>query len=188
MIGAASRTALRNCFDSQSEIYRTITANTTWMQSYASYQLGKAQITDYYCYSEEYFSARVSLKIDVTRKNGTVKEYELENTFFVKKAGNEWLIWEMINSNPQETVTNVRLTFISEDQMLRSELVDAESTKLTLPEVTAPEGKTFAGWFTQTINESGSTTMELVFEPSEDNTVRLSGTVLEPMTLYALFQ
>ena len=94
----------------------------------------------------------------------------------------------MINSNPQETVTNVRLTFISEDQMLRSELVDAESTKLTLPEVTAPEGKTFAGWFTQTINESGSTTMELVFEPSEDNTVRLSGTVLEPMTLYALFQ
>lgn len=188
MIGAASRTALRNCFDSQSEIYRTVTANTTWMQSYASYQLGEAQIADYYCYSEEYFSAKVSLKIDVTRKNGTVKEYELENTFFVKKAGNEWLIWEMINSNPQETVTNVRLTFISEDQMLRSELVDAESTKLTLPEVTAPEGKTFAGWFTQTVNESGSTTMELVFEPSEDNTVRLSGTVLEPMTLYALFQ
>ena len=189
MIGAASRTALRNCFDTRTDIYRTITENTTWMQSYASYQLGEAEITDYYCYNGEYFSARVSLTIDVTRKNGTVKEYELDNTFFVKKAGSQWLVWEMINANPQETVTNVRLTFVSQDQVIHTEMVDAESTKLTLPQITAPEGKTFAGWFTQTVNEKGSTTMELVFEPSQDGTVRLpADTVLEPMTLYALCQ
>lgn len=189
MIGDATRTALRNCFDSRSDIYRTITENTTWMQSYASYRLSEAEIADYYCYNEEYFSARITLRVDVTRKNGSVKEYELDNTFFLKKAGGQWVVWEMINSNPQETVTSVRLTYLSEDQVIHTEMVDAETNTLTLPEVTAPEGKTFAGWFTQTVNENGGTTMELVFEPSESGSVRLpSDTVLEPMTLYALYQ
>ena len=66
---------------------------------------------------------------------------------------------------------------------------DAQSNKLTLPEITVPEGKTFLGWFIQTVSETGSTTMELAFEPNESNTVALPAqTVLEPMTLYALFQ
>ena len=189
MIGDVSRTSLRKCFDTRSEIYQTITQNTTWMQNYASYNLGTAEITDYYCYSDEYYSARVSLVLKVTRKDGSIKEYELDNTFFMKKAGDQWLAWEMINSNPQDTVTTVRLSFVSEDQVIRTEMVDAQSSKLTLPQVTVPEGKTFTGWFTQSIGENGATTMELVFEPSEDGTVRLpADTILEPMTLYALYQ
>lgn len=189
MIGDASRTALRNCFDSRSDIYRTITENTTWMQNYARYELGEAQISDYYCYNDEYYSARVALTMKVTRKDGSIKEYELDNTFFLKKAGDQWLVWEMINSNPQDTVTAVRLTFVSQDQVVHSEMVDAESSKLTLPQITAPEGKTFTGWFTQTVDENGVTTMELAFEPSEDGSVRLpADTLLEPMTLYALYQ
>lgn len=189
MIGDATRTALRDCFDSRSDIYRTITENTTWMQSYASYELGQAEITDYYCYNEEYFSARVALTLDVTRRNGTVKTYELDNTFFLKKAGSQWVVWEMINADSQETVTNVRLTYVSQDQVIHTEMVDAEVGTLTLPEVTVPDGKAFTGWFTQTVDENGSTTMELAFEPSEDGSVKLPyGTVLEPMTLYALYQ
>jgi len=189
MIGDASRTALRNCFDSRSDIYRTITENTTWMQNYARYDLGEAEISNYYCYSDEYYSARICLTLEVTRKNGSVKEYQLDNTFFLKKAGDQWLVWEMINSNPQDTVTAVQLTFISQDQVVHSEMVNAESSKLMLPQVTAPEGKTFTGWFTQTVGENGVTTMELTFEPSEDGSVRLpADTLLEPMTLYALYQ
>lgn len=189
MIGDAGKNALRSCFDTRSQIYRTITENTTWMQSYARYQLGQVQISDYYCYSDEYFSARVALTLEVTRKDGTVKTYELDNTFFVKKAGDQWLVWEMINSNPQETVTQVLLTFIDSDQVIHTQMVDAQSNKLTLPQVTAPEGKTFLGWFTQTVSETGSTAMELAFEPDEDGTVALPAqTVLEPMTLYALYQ
>lgn len=189
MIGAATRTSLQNFFDTDSEIYRTITENTTWMQNYARYELGQVQISDYYRYSEEYFSARVGLILNVTRRDGTVKEYELDNTFFVKHTDSRWLVWEMINSNPQETVTNVLLTFMSGNQVIHKEMVDAQSNKLTLPTVTAPEGKTFTGWFIQSVNEAGSTTMELVFEPSADGTATLpSDTVLDPMTLYALWQ
>lgn len=189
MIGDAGKTVLRSCFDTRSQIYRTITENTTWMQNYARYELGEVKITDYYCYSDEYFSARVALTLEVTRKDGTVKPYELDNTFFVKKAGDQWLVWEMINSNPQQTVTQVLLAFVAEDQVIHTQMVDAQSSKLALPQVTAPEGKTFLGWFTQTVSETGSTAMELAFEPDEDSTVALpSQTVLEPMTLYALYQ
>lgn len=189
MIGDASRTALRKYFDSRSEIYQTITQNTTWMQNYASYKLGTAEISDYYCYSDEYYSARVALTLKVTRKDGSIKEYQLDNTFFLKKAGDQWKVWEMINSNPQDTVTAVRLSFVVDDQVIHTEMVDAQSSKLMLPQVTVPEGKTFTGWFTQKVDENGITTMELAFEPSEDGTVRLpSDSQLEPMTLYALYQ
>ena len=189
MIGDASRTALRKYFDSRSEIYQTITQNTTWMQNYASYKLGTAEISDYYCYSDEYYSARVALTLKVTRKDGSIKEYQLDNTFFLKKAGDQWKVWEMINSNPQDTVTAVRLSFVVDDQVIHTEMVDAQSSKLTLPQVTVPEGKTFTGWFTQKVDEAGATTLELAFEPSEDGTVRLpADAVLEPMTLYALYQ
>ena len=189
MIGDATRTALRNCFDPQSDIFATITGNTTWMQNYDSYELGKPEISDYYCYSDAYFSARITMSLHVTRKDGSVKEYELDNTFFVKKAGGQWLVWEMINSNPQETITSVLLTYVSEDQVIHTEMVDAQSHKLTLPAVTVPEGKVFAGWFTRHVKEDGTTAMELVFEPSGDGVVSLpSDTTLEPMTLYALWQ
>lgn len=189
MIGDAKLSDLRSCFDNRTDIYHTITQNTTWLQSYARYEMSEPEITGYYSYSEEYFSARVALTLKVTRKGGTVKEYNLDNTLFFKKAGQQWLVWEMINADPQDTVTQIRLTYVSQDQVIHTETVDASASVLTLPEVTVPEGKTFSGWFTQTVDEQGSTTMELVFEPGENRTVRLpAGTVLEPMTLYALWQ
>ena len=189
MIGDAKKTDLRKYFDSDTQIYQTITQSTTWMQNYASYQLDTAQITDYYCYNEEYYSARVSLSVNVTRKNGTIKEYQLDNTFFLKKTGDQWLVWDMINSNPQEAVTFVRLTYLLDDQVVLTEMVDAHSSKLTLPAITIPEGKSFTGWFTKVVDEKGVTTTELAFEPTEDGTVRLStDSVLEPMTLYALYK
>lgn len=189
MIGAATRAALRSSFDTDTDIYRTITESTTWMQNYASYELTEAQISDYYRYSEDYFSARVSLTLHVTRNDGTVKDYELDNTFFLKQEDTQWLVWEMINSNAQDPVTQVLLTYQSGNHVIHKEMVDAQSSKLTLPSVDVPAGKTFSGWFTQRVNEDGSTTMELAFAPGEDGAVTLpANTVLEPMTLYALFQ
>ena len=189
MIKDATQADLRKCFDKDSEIYQTITKNDVWLQNYASYELSEVAISDYYRYNEAYFSGRVALTLNVTRRDGTVKEYKLDSTLFVKNEEDQWLVWEMINSNAQDTVVHVLLTYVSEDQVIHSEMVDAYSNKLTLPKVTAPEGKTFTGWFVQSENEKGNTTMELVFEPSEDGTVTIPDqTVLEPMTLYALYK
>ncbi len=190
MIGAASARQLSKCFNSRSDIYKTITTNTTWMQNYAGYELGDVQIEDYYSYCDQLYSARVRLKLLVTRKDGSVKEYELDNTFFMEaNADDDYLVTEMINANAQDRITFVRLTYIDGGKTVSSELVDANRTTVSTPAVSVPDGKTFTGWFKEVQGTDGSKTMELVFKPLADGTVRLAaGTELEPMTLYALYE
>lgn len=189
MIGKVGRAELKLCFDAETEIYNTITTNTTWMQKFSSYSFGEETIDSYYRYSDDLYSAKVQLTLNVTRKDGTVKEYELNNTFFVEKQGEQWLVTNMINADAQELHSAVRLTYVVNGETVSSQLVDAQSLQLTPPAVTVPEGKTFAGWFVEQVDDSGKTVMELAFLPGEDGTVHLSSdTILEPMTLQALFQ
>lgn len=189
MIRGATQADLRESFDRDSEIYQTIIRSEIWLQNYASYQLSEVTVSDYYCYEDGYFSGRILLTLSVTRKNGTTKEYTLNNTLFVKKTDDQWKVCQMVNLNVQEPITHVLLTYVSQDQVIHKEMVDTAGGKLTLPQVTAPEGKTFTGWFLQRKSEDGNTTMELIFEPSEDGVITLPPqTVSEPMTLYALYQ
>ena len=75
------------------------------------------------------------------------------------------------------------------EQILRSEMVSSDVNTLTLPTVTAPEGKVFSGWVKQDIDSTGKITLTIVFEPATDNIVYLpSESALEPMTLYALYE
>lgn len=189
MIGAVGSWELRSCFDPTTQIYNTITTNATWMQGYTGYDFGDAAITNYYRYSDDLYSAIVSISLNVTRKNGTVKEYSLSSTFLLENQSGSWMVTEMTNVDIQEQTTLVRLTYKNGDTLVSSELVDAETSKLTPPAVTAPEGQVFSGWFTETVDEKGNKTMSLAFLPGEDGSVSLpSGSALEPMTLYALFE
>ncbi len=189
MIGANGESDLKKCFDSDSEVYRTIIENDTWMQSYKGYDFGKATVTDFYRYSDTLMSARVVLVLNVTRKNGTVKQYDLNNTFLMELQNGTWKVIEMTNVNIQEQTTMVRLTYWNGDAMVSTEMVDAATNKLTPPAVTVPEGQVFSGWFTETIGEDGNMTMSLAFLPKENGTVSLpDDSILEPMTLYALFE
>lgn len=187
MIGAVGKSELRNHFDSESQIYNTIISNTTWMQSYAGYEFSEATVTDYCRYSDALCSARVTLKLNVSRKDGTVKEYDLSSTFFLEGQESR-KVTEMSNANPQEQVVQVRLTYMDGSELLRTEMVNADTNTLTPPQVTVPQGKVFSGWFTESLDAQGNKTMTLAFLPGEDGTVSLpSDSVLEPMVLYALF-
>ena len=189
MIGAVGRTELKDSFDSSTQIYNTITTNTTWMQGYTGYEFGKETIMDFYPYSDDLYSARVVLILKVTRKNGTVKNYQLDNTLFLENQNGKWKVVEMTNVNVQEQTTMVRLTYMNGNELIHTELVDAATGKLTPPAVTIPEGKVFSGWFTETVDENGNKTMSLAFLPDENGNVTLpADNVLEPMTLHALFE
>lgn len=188
MIGAVGKPELQSCFDSSSRIYSTIVSNDTWMQSYAGYDFGTEAITEYYRYSDSLCSARVALTLNVTRKDGTVKQYELNTTFFLTEAESGWLVTDMTNVDIQQQTTMVRLTYMNGTEEVESLMVDANSTALTPPAVTAPDEQSFSGWFYETLAEDGSKTMTLAFLPDENGTVSLGGTTLEPMTLYALFE
>jgi hypothetical protein len=190
MIGKVGKGQLKKCFDPNTEIYKTIISNTTWMQKFSGYNFGEETITSYYRYSDSLYSAKVSLTLNVTRNDGTIKVYELSNTFFMENKGeDQWLVTNMINADAQEATRFVRLTYVSNGETLSSQLVDAYSTNLTTPTPDVPEGKVFAGWFVERVNEKGKTTLELAFPPSENGTVHLPGdTALEPMVLQARFE
>lgn len=188
MIGASKKSDLKACFDEDSQIYNTIVSNDTWMQSYTGYDFGTEVITDFFRYSDSLYSARVKLTLDVTRKNGTIKQYELDSTFFLTLSDERWLVTEMTNVDVQQITTMVRLTYMNGTEQIESLMVDALSSSLTPPTVTAPAGQVFTGWYSETVDANGNKTMTLAFLPDEDGRVSLGDTVLEPMTLYALFE
>lgn len=189
MIGAASKTDLKTCFDAEAPIYSTIIKNETWMQGYSGYAFGEAAVTNYYRYSESLFSVRVSLTLNVTRGDGSIKPYDLNSTFFFSGKNGSYLVSEMTNVDVTEQTESVRLTYICDGDVLEALMVSAEAHSLTPPAVAAPEGKVFAGWFTETVDEKGNKTMSLAFLPDENGSVELpSDSKLVPMTLYALFE
>jgi hypothetical protein len=178
---------LRKYFDSSKPTYSTITSNETWMQSYSSYRFGDAEVSEYYRYSSKLYSARIKMILYVTRGNGSVKEYDLDTTFFLEKQGDSWKVIEMTNVHVQEQMTDIRLTYMVDDKVLFTVMVASDSRSITTPEVPAVEGKTFAGWFTKTVDAEGNTKMSLAFAPNEDNKVSLSSE-LEPMVVYAWYE
>ena len=189
MIGIKSA-PISSYFDTSSDIYKSITRNELWFKGYSSYNFSDAQVSDYVLYCEDLFSARVSITLNVIRGNGSVKKFEVDNTLFLTKNGNgKWKITEMTNVDVQKVLTQVRLTYIQDNDVIRTEMVPTDITQLQLPQVTVPEGKVFAGWFRETADESGTTTYSLVFAPDESGTATLpSGYELEPMVLHALFE
>lgn len=175
-------------FDTTSEIYKTIMSITPWMQDHNGYKFANEQVTNYARYSEDLFSAKVSFSLNVTRTNGTVKEYTVDQTLFFQKQNGAWKCIDMVNVDVTKPVGKVRLTFMDESEktVLSSEFYETESEKLTVPVLSAPSGKVFSGWVRKITTESG-TTLSLVFQPDASGNVKLSGS-LEPMTLYPLFE
>ena len=118
------------------------------------------------------------------------KSYLSSITYFFRYLENGKLqVYQTSNMDVSTRMEQVRLDFVNGNQPVASTMVSVDSDSLQLPAVTAPEGKVFQGWATQTEGEDGSITMTILFAPTDNGTVFLSeGTVLEPMTLYAVFE
>ncbi len=191
MIGKATLGDVQKHFDTNSNFYKTIRrSDISWVQSGASYDFSEAVYSDYYRYSDDLFSIKIDVTLNQTRFDGSVKEYELNNTMFFKKNANgKWLVMEATNIDVQQRQEKVLLTFINGDEVLSSTFVDAHAGSVKLPTIAAPEGKVFTGWAQEGHDDNGNTTLTVVFEPVDGNEVFLpSGTALEPMTLTALFE
>lgn len=190
MLNAVDAAKLRQYFDSSSETYKTILkSEDQWLQNFRTYDFGAENIYDFCRYSDELFSVRIAMDLNVTRTNGTIKTFSVDTTFFVTRSGKTWRVIEMTNVDVTQILTQVRITYLQNGNVLSTEMISTDITSLNLPSVTAPEGKTLAGWFVQDVDAEGNTTYSLVFEPAEDGSVKLpAGYVLEPMELHALFE
>lgn len=190
MLRDTSASKLQSYFDKSSSCYKTIVKNDqSWLQSYLGYSFSQESITNYCRYGENLFSARIVIDLNVTRTKGTIKTFSLDTTFFVEKNGSSWKIIEMTNVDVQQELTQVRMTYMCDGQMLSSEMLSTAVTTLTPPSVDVPQGKTFSGWFLESVDDNGDTTYTLVFQPSDNGNVYLpTGYTLEPMVLHALFE
>ena len=188
-LGIATADDLLRYFDKESNVYTSIYRMDMWMQDSASHAITDQTVTDYYRYSDDLFSAHVTLTLSVTRRNGTVKNYYVDTTLFFERQSKGWMCIEMTNVDVQEQITEVRLTFIHDDNVVHSGFYESDLNQLTIPVVSAPEGKVFAGWYQQNVDAEGNITWSLVFTPDSNGLVNIpAGNELTPMTLYALFE
>ena len=76
-----------------------------------------------------------------------------------------------------------------DNEILQTGMIDVDTAILTLPEITIPEGKVFAGWFLESTDANGDTTMTQVFTPDQTGNIMIpSDYTLEPMVLHAMFE
>ena len=190
MIEKASKADIAKYFDTSSDVYSVIVnLGNLWVQDNNGYRFTKEEVSDYARYSDDLFSAHVVLNLNVTRKDGTTKDFGYDQTlFFRKQDTGKWLVYDATNADVNAPVGKVRRTFMNGDTVLSSEFVKTDATELDTPLVSAPEGKVFIGWYRIDKYDKG-TTYTMVFDPDENGHVAIpNGTTLEPMTLYALFE
>ena len=186
MIAALGKQALSRYFTGES--YDAITqAELAWMQDYASYEFGDLELTEFYAYSDSWTSARVKRILYVTRGNGTVKEYEINSTFFMEKQEGQWMVVQLTNADVQKGTAQVRLRFFKGGSQLDSQLLAADTEMIEPPTVEVPEGKKLV-WCTRSVDAEGKVTMTPVFEVNKFGEIFLpNGYKLEPMDLHAQF-
>ena len=188
MIGAKGA-KLENYFNTSSDLYHSIKDNELWFKGWAGYDFGEETVSEYHRYSDDMFSARIQITLNVKRSNGSIKEFNIDHTFFAKtNANGVWKVFKMTNANLEEVITQVRLTFKDGTEVIHQDMYNANSSTLETPTVTAPEGQQFLGWFREVREENGDTTLQLMFKPDENGNVSLPhGYVLEHMVLIARF-
>ena len=184
-----SGTKLSKYVDTASEIYQIIINTERLFKGYSSYEFTEPEITEYCRYSDTLFSAKIRFDLNTYRYDGSVKPFQIDTTVFMSLTGKGWRIVNMSNADVHEVTTMVRLTWMQDGQVLESVMVDASTGLLTPPAPTAPEGKEFAGWFMESVDENGDVTLTRVFMPTESGTISLPNDyALEPMVLHARFE
>ena len=188
MIGARGSN-INDYFNTTSDLYHSILSNELWFRGYTGYYFGEETVSEYRSYADNLFSARVQITLNVKRTDGSIKEFDIDHTFFAKtNANGVWKVFKMTNVDLQEVISEVRLTFKADDLIVHEAMYDADSSTLKTPEVTVPEGQQFLGWFRELRDENGDTTLQLMFKPDENGNVTLPhGYVLEHMVLIARF-
>lgn len=186
------RAKIAKYFDPSSDTYDSIYGmlGKLHVQDFSKYEFVNQSVTDYCRYSDKLYSVHVKLTLNVTRTNGTIKEFPVDcSLFFHQKDNGKWLVYEMTMEDVSEPVGKVRLTFKDGDTVLYSDFVKTDASSLTTPMISVPVGKVFSGWARESVDEDGNTTWTIMFTPDENGHVSLpSGNSLEPMTLFAVFE
>ena len=190
-IKEADSNGLAKYFDSSNEAYKNILkTDRTWTKDNRGYSFSNDSVTHYNRYSDSLFSVYVSTDMNIKLTDGGTQDKPIHSTLLFSKQNGSWKVIKMTNEDIGETVGKIRLTFKNAGgDILSSDFYDSDLTNFSTPMMSVPEGKVFAGWVREIVNNDGSKTLELVFQPDENGEVSLPrGTVLIPMVLSPLFE
>lgn len=178
---------LRQHFNSNSQIYTDLSEAEPFCESYQSHEFHEdsVSITDFYRYSDTLFSARVSLSMDVTDTKNATTTYQLDTTYiFTRNNSGVYLVTSSLEEDLTEKTTQVRLTYLAEETVLLSEMVDVDATVFSAPEAIRSDGASPLGWGKQ--EPDGSVTT--VLTAGDDGSFLLAeGQTLSAMTLYPIY-
>ena len=191
MLKKAGAGDLSQYFLKGSDAYRAITdTERGFVQEAQSFEFVEESVTEYTVYTDNLFSARVSVTLNEYRSSGTVKESPISQTlFFEKQSSGKWMCYAMTAIDTTEATVQVRIRFVDQGREVASDLYDLSQSGISCPAVTPPEGKKFQGWGTESQDEQGNTVMNLILEPDETGFASIpDGLSEEPIALYAVFQ
>lgn len=185
-VRACNPSQLRKYFYSNSKLYSQLIKSEPFCESYASHKLNEKQIkiTDFYRYSDTFFSAHVYLTMEVTTQENETLNYILDTTYFFEmnnKGG--YQVSGSTDMDLLEEIHNVRLTYVYNNAVVLSELVDIRNTDYPIPELTEdaimPSAWGMPGADGQLIP---------VLQLQEDGTYALvADPIMQPTTLYPIF-
>ena len=189
-VKAAGGAEVSKYYDSTGSAYKGITQTVLdWTKPNNGINFDKDTVTNYCRYGDTMFSVYATTEMTIKLTDGGTQVKNINATLLFEKKGGSWKVTKMTNADVAETVGKVRLTFMNGETVLSKDFYDMESTKLDTHMLSVPAGKVFSGWYKETIQDNGSRVQTLVFVPDENGEVTIpSGTVLEPMTLYPLFE
>ena len=192
MINASgARASLAKYYDTNSDAYAQILkiGSELWMNTDRGHRFMNESVTDYCKYTDDLFSARGHITMNVTLKDGNTTDYEVDVALFFRRSNGAWKCYGMTNKDVTKPVGKVRLTFIDNNgTTLADDFFETNPTTLSTPVLSAPEGKVFSGWYKESTVD-GHKELTIVFTPDENGKVVIpEGTTLEPMTLYPLFE
>lgn len=193
MINAnGSRAAVSKYYDGAEDAYKRIIkmASELWMNHDYGHSFINESVDGYVKYGENLFSIHAHSEMRVVLNGGTDERvYTIDMSLFFHQKNGKWVCFEMTNEDVTQPVGLVRLTFINNGTVLLTDFFNTNATQLITPVVSVPDGKVFSGWVKETYDENGRKTLTIVFTPDDSGRVTLnSGSSLEPMTLYALFE
>ena len=177
-------------FDTTGSAYKSIIQTVlTWTKGNNGISFDKDTVSNYCRYGDNQFSVYVTTELTIKLTDGGTQTKSINSTLLFEKKGGSWKVTKMTNADVAETVGQVRLTFMNGTTVLSNDFYDIESTSLDTPLISVPTGKVFSGWYRETVKANGSVEQFLVFVPDENGEVTIpSGTKLEPMVLYPLFE
>lgn len=189
-VKSASSADLNKYYDTTGSAYKGIIQTVlSWTKPNNGINFDKDTVSNYCRFGDDMFSVYATTEMTIKLTDGGTQVKNINSTLLFEKKGGSWKVTKMTNADVAETVGKVRLTFMNGDTVLSKDFYNIESTSLDTPMISVPTGKVFSGWYTETIQDNGSRVQTLVFVPNENGEVSIpSGTTLEPMTLYPLFE